>query len=64
MARLARIVVPGMPHHITQRGNRAQPAFFREDDYKTYLELMSEWCKRHRVEIWAYCLMPTPPVPA
>jgi putative transposase len=59
MARLARIVVPGMPHYITQRGNRAQPTFFREDDYKTYLELMSEWCEKHRVEIWAYCLMPT-----
>ncbi len=57
MARLARIVVPGMPHHITQRGNRRQPTFFCEDDYAAYLQLMSQWCVAEGVEIWAYCLM-------
>ena len=40
MARLARVVIPGMPHHVTQRGNRRQPTFFHEDDYAAYLELM------------------------
>jgi putative transposase len=58
MARLARIVVPGMPHHVTQRGNRWQPTFFAEEDYAAYLELMSERCREEGVEIWAYCLMP------
>ena len=58
MARLARVVVPGMPHHVTQRGNRRQPTFFREDDYAAYLELMGQWCRERGVEIWAYCLMP------
>jgi len=58
MARLARIVVPGMPHHITQRGNRRQPTFFCEEDYAAYLQLMSQWCVAEGVEIWAYCLMP------
>ena len=58
MARLARIVAPGLPHHITQRGNRRQKTFFRDDDYQQYLNLMREWCERHSVEIWAYCLMP------
>ena len=41
MARLARVVVPGMPHHVTQRGNRRQQTFFRDDDYEAYLELKS-----------------------
>lgn len=46
MARLARVVVPGLPHHLTQRGNRGQKTFFRKDDYQAYLELMAEWCGR------------------
>jgi putative transposase len=41
MARIARVVVPGMPHHITQRGNRRQTSFFCDDDYHAYLELMA-----------------------
>ena len=58
MARLARVVAVGYPHHVTQRGNRRQPVFFSDDDYAAYLELLGEWCKRHKVEVWAYCLMP------
>ena len=58
MARLARLVVPGLPHHVTQRGNRRQQTFFCDDDYATYVELMSDWCKERGVAIWAYCLMP------
>jgi len=33
MARLARIAVPHLPYHVTQRGNRRQPVFLREADY-------------------------------
>jgi len=58
MARIGRVVSPGLPHHITQRGNRRQQTFFREEDYREYIALMSGWCKRCNVEIWAYCLMP------
>ncbi len=58
MARMARAVVPGIPHHVTQRGNRRQQTFFNDEDYRTYLALMSEWCDSYQVEIWAYCLMP------
>ena len=57
MARLARVVVPGYPHHITQRGNRRQKVFFRESDYSCYLDLLREWCGHENIEIWAYCLM-------
>ncbi len=58
MARLARLVIPGLPHHVTQRGNRRQQTFFNDGDYAAYLELMAEWCREEGVEIWSYCLMP------
>ncbi|MDD5168160.1 MAG: transposase [Syntrophales bacterium] len=58
MARIARVIAPGYPHHVTQRGNRRQETFFADDDYAAYLELLSEWTRKHDVEIWAYCLMP------
>jgi len=44
MGRIARVVAPGMPHHVTQRGNRRQETFFGEDDCRAYLELMKQWC--------------------
>jgi len=58
MARIARIVVPEYPHHITQRGNRRQETFFCDNDYRQYIDLMAEWCSRCDVAVWAYCLMP------
>src|SRR3990172_8805444 len=58
MARLARLVIPGLPHNVTQRGNRGQQTFFNEGDYAAYLELMAAWCREEGVEIWSYCLMP------
>ena len=58
MARIARVIAEGMPHHITQRGNRRQQTFFTDEDYNTYIDLMAEWCGKHAVDIWAYCLMP------
>jgi putative transposase len=58
MPRLARIVAPGFPHHVTQRGNRRQQTFFGTDDYEAYVGLMAHWCRRCGVEVWAYCLMP------
>lgn len=58
MARLARIVLPGLPHHITQRGNRRQKTFFIDHDYEDYINLMVVQCRKRKVDIWAYCLMP------
>jgi len=58
MARIARVVAPGFPHHVTQRGNRRQETFFSDKDYRAYLDLMAEWCGQHGVSVWAYCLMP------
>lgn len=58
MPRIARIIAPHTPHHVTQRGNRRMETFFCDEDYRTYLSLMSTWCRKFRVAIWAYCLMP------
>jgi putative transposase len=58
MARLARIVVPDVTHHVTQRGNRRQEVFFGEDDHAAYKELVAEACARHGVRCLAWCLMP------
>lgn len=57
MARLARVVLPGYPHHITQRGNRRQDVFFQESDYHYYLKQLKINCDKQGVDIWAYCLM-------
>jgi putative transposase len=58
MVSITRVVVPGIPHHITQRGKRRIETFFSEADYREYLNLMAEWVNRCKVQVWAYCLMP------
>lgn len=58
MARLARLVVPGLPHHVTQRGNGHQKVFFSEDDYRLYRDLLAANCREAGVVCWAYVLMP------
>src|SRR5690349_1830593 len=57
MARLARIVIPGVAHHVTQRGNRRQPIFFGDEDRACYLELLRKGCAEARVRCLAWCLM-------
>jgi len=37
MPRMARIVIPDVPHHVTQRGNRREDVFFADDDRRRYL---------------------------
>jgi len=58
MARLARVVVPGLAHHVTQRGNRRERVFFGDEDYSAYLGLISAAARASGTAIWAYCLMP------
>jgi len=58
---MATAVFADIPHHVTQRGNRRQQVFFKEEDYCLYClykSLISQYCKLHRVKIRAYCLMP------
>jgi putative transposase len=58
MARMARVVAAGVPHHVTQRGNRRQKVFFDDGDYAAYRDLLAESCRAADVAVWAYCLMP------
>jgi putative transposase len=58
MARMARVVIPGYPHHVTQRGSRSQPVFFDAADFSGYRVLLGSLRQRAGVSIWAYCLMP------
>ena len=58
MPRTARLVVPGYPHHVTQRGIRGYKTFFDTLDYLTYIELLKDSRRTANVSIWAYCLMP------
>jgi putative transposase len=57
MPRQARAVFAGLPHHITQRGNRREDVFYTDEDREVYLGWLKEYCKQHKVEILAYCLM-------
>jgi len=57
MPRLSRTVFAGLPHHITQRGNRRENVFFTEEDRDIYLQWLKKYSSDHNVEILAYCLM-------
>lgn len=57
MARLSRVVIPGVAHHVTQRGNRRQPVFFSDEDRALYLKLLREGCAKAEVCCLAWCLM-------
>jgi putative transposase len=58
MPRIARLVLPGIPHHVTQRGNRRQRTFFCDEDYALYLKLLRIWCGKAGTRVWAWGLMP------
>ena len=58
MARLARAVFPGVPHHVTQRGNGRQQTFFSDADYRLYRDLLAEHAAAAGVAVWSWVLMP------
>ncbi len=58
MARLARFVLPDIPHHVTQRGNGRQQTFFSDADYVAYRDLLKVHCAAHGVAVWSWVLMP------
>lgn len=57
MPRTARLVLPELPHHVTQRGNNRQDVFFTDDDRELSLRLLAEQAHLHRVRLVAWCLM-------
>ena len=58
MPRRGRVVFPGVPHHVTQRGNHRERVFFSPGDPESYLYLLREHAKQLGIDIAAYCLMP------
>ena len=57
MARRGRIVIPGVAHHITQRGNNGEKVFFDDGDRRRYLTVMKAACQTSGFRLIGYCLM-------
>jgi putative transposase len=58
MPKPVRVVIPGVPHHVTQRDSRRMKTFFEESDYAGYKALLAASCRNAAVAVWGYCLMP------
>jgi putative transposase len=46
--RVARTVFADLPHHVTQRGNRREPFFFKDEDSIFYLSWLKEYCAKQK----------------
>ena len=57
MARLPRVVIADVAHHVTQRGNARQVIFGGDPDRIAYLELLRQHCALYRLSLLGYCLM-------
>ena len=57
MARVARVVWPGCPYHVTHRGNRGDPVFFNRNERRRYLQMLYEDGRRWGLRVWGYALM-------
>lgn len=57
MPRRARVIVPGLPHHIVQRGHNREVVFVEERDYEYYLQNLAEWKEELELQVYSYCLM-------
>jgi putative transposase len=57
MPRRKRLIVPGLPHHITQRGNNRGQVFDSDSDRRIFLDLLARYSQQYGLAIWAYCLM-------
>ncbi len=57
MPRIARVVVPKYPHHITQRGTNRTAIFLDDEDRRFFLQKLNDFAAKTKTNIWAYCLM-------
>ena len=57
MSRIARAIMPGFAHHVTQRGNYRQEVFEDDEDRQVYLRFLCEYKKKYGLLVWAWCLM-------
>ena len=58
MARLPRLTVPNLPHHVLHRGNNLQTVFVDAEDYQAFLDLLQQLAQTHQVAVHAFVLMP------
>ncbi|MFT6407101.1 MAG: putative transposase [Arenicella sp.] len=59
MARLPRLDVQGIAHHVTQRVNNRSVCFTSEQDFAAYANWLHEYSIRHRVVVHAWVFMTT-----
>ncbi|MBI4447163.1 MAG: transposase [Acidobacteria bacterium] len=57
MPRTRRIIVPGEPHHVTQRGNRRCEFYRDSEDHEVYLFLLNKQVQIYSLELFSYCCM-------
>lgn len=57
MARQPRFVIPGQPQHVIQRGNNRNVIFVSHEDFRFYLDKLTEACERFGCDVHAYVLM-------
>jgi putative transposase len=57
MARLPRFDLPGFPQHVIQRGNNRTTIFARHEDYRFFLECLTNACERYECDVHAYALL-------
>jgi putative transposase len=57
MARMARLVLPGMAFHVVQRGNHRDTVFVTDQDRQVFLKILQEYSERYQLRILGYCLM-------
>jgi len=57
MPRKPRMYLAGVPCHVVQRGNNRGACFFTDDDYRLYLDVLVDACRRYQVDTHAYVLM-------
>jgi REP-associated tyrosine transposase len=57
MSKIGRAVAAGYPHHVIQRGNNREAAFFEREDRKRYLSLLKKYAEKWTTPVMAYCLM-------
>ena len=58
MGRAKRLVGVGYPHHVTHRGNNGQKVFLDDRDRRKYFSLLAKYCRKYKLAIISYCLMP------
>ena len=57
MLQIARIVIPGLPHHVTQRGNKHQDVFFVDEDRRAYLAILKARSQKDGLRVVGYPLL-------